>query len=391
MRHQEDIIKEKLGEFEEMLPEGSLADFRSRYDASKATSKAVSGRKPKRAVWYCAVPVFAACLAGIIIFTRSMDVSEVVRNDEPVELVAYAMNATDVPDAFDAGEVMDVAVVKNVPATLPERTSKAPDSIGEPEYSSDEQTRTVEEERDNVADEEETAEAESEMHPECGKGGQRKNVGIRVGSAVAAGGVLGGTIIGAVLASAKPVGGNIGLQAPTANYFGTFYPGSSDPNDGYTGNRSHSLPLKIGMSLRWKITDKLSFTSGLEYSLYFSSFNYSISGVHRQQAHYLGIPLRLDYSFARTRWLDVYAGAGGTADYCLAASENGVPIKKDGISFSLQGVAGMQVNFTRNFGAFIEPQVSWAIPSEGRVLETYRTLHPVSFNIAAGVRLTFEK
>ena len=120
------------------------------------------------------------------------------------------------------------------------------------------------------------------------------------------------------------------------------------PKDERTGNAVHYFPLKVGLSARFPISDRLSITTGLDYSWYKSSFTYSVSGEKIQNAHYLGIPVRLDWTLASNKWLDIYVGGGFEGDFCLGATLAGERIAKDAFCASLLGAGGIQFNLTNN-------------------------------------------
>ena len=127
--------------------------------------------------------------------------------------------------------------------------------------------------------------------------------------------------------------------------------GGPDPdgniNDAINGvsTTTHYLPVKAGLSASFALSDRLNVTTGLEYSLYLSRFK-SLSETEWQQAHYIGIPVRLDYTLLSYKGLDLYLGGGMEADYCLAALRAGEGIEKDGWSFSVLGASGIQYHFT---------------------------------------------
>ena len=154
-----------------------------------------------------------------------------------------------------------------------------------------------------------------------------------------------------------------------------------------TGSHTHCFPFKGGLSVGIPVAERLKVTTGLEYTLYQSSFTYTLSGEKKQFAHYLGIPVRLDWTLANNRWLDVYLGGGIEGDYCIGATLAGESIKRDGFSFSLLGAGGIQLNITKNIGLYVEPELSWTIPSESRVLETWRSEYPFMFSVATGLRI----
>ena len=130
------------------------------------------------------------------------------------------------------------------------------------------------------------------------------------------------------------------------------------------------MPLVVGLSVKCPITEKIGITTGLEYSLYSSSFSYP-PGEKTQLVHYLG--------------------TGVKGDLCLGATMDGQSIGKDGPAFRLLGASGIQFNATRNFSLFVEPEISWTLPSERRVLSTYSSEHPWMFTVATGVRINLGK
>ena len=185
---------------------------------------------------------------------------------------------------------------------------------------------------------------------------------------------------------------DINLAYPTSNYADAKDPASAivyNP-DLLTGNK-HYFPIKTGMSLRIPVSERLGITTGLEYSLYRSSFYYSLSGEKKQFAHYLGIPVRLDWTLVSRRWFDVYLGGGLAGDYCLGASFAGRKIRGDGFGLSILGAAGAQINVTKRIGVYLDPELSWDVRSGKRLLETYRSENPLMFSVATGLRITLGK
>jgi hypothetical protein len=118
----------------------------------------------------------------------------------------------------------------------------------------------------------------------------------------------------------------------------------------------------------------------------------SQTGEKRQQVHYLGIPVRLDWVFASNSRFDVYTGGGVLGDLCLNATLAGMSREKDRLSLSLVGAGGIQMNATKHLGIYLEPELSWRIPMDNPIfgnntLVTYRSEHPVMFSIATGIRI----
>jgi hypothetical protein len=156
----------------------------------------------------------------------------------------------------------------------------------------------------------------------------------------------------------------------------------------------HSIPLKMGLSARIPVSERLSVATGLVYSLYSSDVSLSYKQNYRydykrsQHAHYLGIPIRLDWMLASGKWLDVYLGGGFQGDYCLGATLNWDKIDtKDGLTFSLLGAGGVQFNINERVGIYAEPELSWTPYTKNLVLATYRKDNPLMFTVATGLRI----
>jgi len=218
--------------------------------------------------------------------------------------------------------------------------------------------------------------------------GNRRPVSVKVGQAAA--GVISGAGVAAlagVLPSLVMKSDYEHMDSEIDNPGGIFTD-HEPPVDKRTWNDIYHMPLRTGISVRIPLTDRWSITTGLDYSWYASEIEYSLSGIHKQNAHYLGIPLRADLTIARNRWMDVYVGAGGSMDFCVAAYDAGQKIERDGVGFSLIGSGGIQFNISKNLGLFLDPTLSWDMTSGNRTLDTYRSEHPFMFAVSSGLRFT---
>ena len=202
----------------------------------------------------------------------------------------------------------------------------------------------------------------------------------------------GGAIVagGGLLAALATQLARADLRAPVPHNQDIDGPNSHNSTDGLDTTHPHKMPFVVGLSVKFPVTEKIGVTTGLEYSLYSSSFSYP-PGEKTQLVHYLGIPARLDWTFVSSRWLDAYLGAGIKGDLCLGATLDGKSIGKDGPAFRLLGAGGIQFNATRNLSLFVEPEVSWTLPSDRRMLSTYSSEHPWMFTVATGVRINLGK
>ena len=381
MRNWEDIVKEKLEEPDGTLPESVFAEFQARRSA--AAPAPASKRSPL--AWVVATAI-AAGLAAILFLRKPSVPEDSIRIvPQPVPTVAVASDST----AVEAEEPLPV---RPLIAQAPVPKAAAPKTVApkaeEPEVVEPAEEPTVSE---PVAAEPAVATAS----PFVPQDTPARSVDMHI--APAAGVVAGGGLLAALLV---PIAGKGDLMpAEDSHYYSEF--GNSNPDNPMEGATSdevdhftHTFPFKGGFSVGIPVSERLRITTGLEYSLYQTRVSYTMvemSGVKKQAAHYLGVPLRLDWTLASSRWLNVYVGGGASGDWCVGATLAGKEIPRDGFSFSLLGAGGVQFNMTRHLGLYVEPEISWTLPSEKRVLETYRSAHPFLFSVATGLRINLDK
>ncbi len=389
MKQLEDKIKDRLDGFESSLPEGDLAEFRTLLGDAAGAGK-------KRKASYFAWMVPAAIAAGLALFFILRPAPEI----ESIQVTDNGIMVAQAVDPVTVEENTDVDAVESNPAVTHKVQQHHSRTVKEEEYRDYTESENIAEE---VSVEVSTPEAnnydsKTVSETSSNNGGSspfahstisenKKAVSIKVGPAAA--GVLGGS--GAIaLASLLPsmLSNNVAPAAPQSSTTeGTI--SYSDPQpDKKTGNNTHNMPLCVGLSLRVPFNERWSLTTGVDYSWYSSTIGYSVTGGHKQDAHYIGIPVRADFTIARNRWLNVYIGAGASADFCVAAYDAGKKIGKDGVGFSLIGAGGVQFNITDNLGIFLDPTLSWNIPSNNRVLDTYKSAHPFMFSVSTGLRIT---
>lgn len=70
------------------------------------------------------------------------------------------------------------------------------------------------------------------------------------------------------------------------------------------------------------------------------------------------------------------------------ASKNSTSLNARGVVWSLGAGLGVGYNFIDNFGIYIEPGVSYYFDNDKQP-ESYRTAHPLMFNLNAGFRFKF--
>jgi opacity protein-like surface antigen len=432
----EDIVKDKLEGYESPLPEDDLAEFRAR---RKGAAPAAKRYAPRRG-WVLAgtAAVAAAGLAALLLPPRPTvpeNAVQIVHNQPVAEVI--------VPDAADVSEPEPAPLL--TPPVQPGTqisTWSAPVARQETETETPEPARVEPAQDEVIEPAEETMETSEEAKPAPSEprwtdapfvpqAPPARKVHLNV--APVAGAVAGGGLLAAVLTpwarggrqdpsknasvtddllfnnTGTAINGYVNYGGAANSASGDPYsmasgqPGSdkqdalhqetatNEPLDVLSGDYTHYRPLKTGLSARIPLTEKLSLTTGLTYSLYSSKFTYSLSGEKAQQAHYLGVPVRLDWTLASNRWLDVYLGGGIAGDLCVGSTLGGNTFAKDGPAFSVLGAGGLQWNMTKRLGLYVEPELSWTAPSDKHVLKTYRQEHPLVFTVATGLRFNLGK
>lgn len=378
MKKWEDIVRDKMEEPEGELPESVFAEFRARREAAAASPA------PKRfpLVW-AVVPAVAAGLAAVLLLQKpSVPDGDIKVVQQPSTQVAEVIDSTTVIEPEKTTPHIAHTVITKEETQEPEiAVTITEEETIEPEVNDTEMI----EPKDTSATKIDQESPVSIPLPFIPQSVPTKPVKMKVGTAVGA--VAGG---GVVVALATPLLGGF-KKNDNAMIADRESAGLEPPKDELTGVVSHSFPLMAGLSTRIPLAESLNLTTGLEYSLYSSIFTYTLSGEKTQLAHYLGVPVRLDWTLASNRWLDVYVGGGFEGDYCVGATLGGDKIDKDGFGLSLLGAGGIQLNLTKQIGLYVEPEISWTIPSESHVLQTYRSDKTMMFSLTSGLRFNFGK
>ncbi len=186
---------------------------------------------------------------------------------------------------------------------------------------------------------------------------------------------------------------------------GTIVFNQPEVNDSYT----HKMPVKLGLTARYAFTNLLGIESGLTYSLLQSDIqrgSESTTGAWSssdQTLHYLGVPLNLTFNFLNSKYVDVYASAGGMMEFGVKGSikttdhlhnsmtsthQNAITPK--GLLWSVNATAGVQVNVLPSLGIYVEPGMSHHFKNDRQPRSSY-TDKPTNFTLGFGLRYTFRK
>lgn len=194
------------------------------------------------------------------------------------------------------------------------------------------------------------------------------------------------------------------------------YGASSDESDAMEGvivgnsnkdvytKKKHRQPIKVGVSVNYHLTNRLSLGTGLTYS-YLSSellsgtedYNYTT----HQSLQYLGIPLNINYTmFQGKRW-SVYGTGGGIVEKCVKGNSttdyivNGKKensqndkMKENRLQYSVSAAVGVQIKATENVGFYMEPGISYHFDNHSDVTNIYKDT-PLNFSLGIGLRYSF--
>ena len=165
----------------------------------------------------------------------------------------------------------------------------------------------------------------------------------------------------------------------------------------------HDKPITFGLSMTKTINRNWNMETGLQYSLLKSEFilgedDYYIQ--KRQKVQYLGIPLRLSYKwFGANRWT-AYTSAGIILNIPLSGKTDEQYVTGTVVPYSdswhftppfqwtVGTGIGLQYNFAKNWGVYLEPTFSWHIPN-GSTTRTIWTEHPFTITVPFGIRFTW--
>lgn len=168
----------------------------------------------------------------------------------------------------------------------------------------------------------------------------------------------------------------------------------------------YRLPVRVGLNVAYRLTDRLSVESGVSYTRLSSDMkdgtkdNYSSGS---QKLDYIGVPLNVKYRAFGYRRLSVYASAGLLTEKCVSGKTtheyviSGEKKKHETEDvaakpwqLSVNAALGAQLDVLRNVGVYIEPGVSYYFDDRSQLSTIYKE-KPLNFNLNLGVRYTIGK
>ena len=155
-------------------------------------------------------------------------------------------------------------------------------------------------------------------------------------------------------------------------------------------------PISFGLSVNIPISSGFSVSSGVVYTRLrsdFTSIANSLVYERQQTLHYVGIPLTVQYNVWQWRGLNVYATAGGQADFnvkaCVTTEGTETKLEKDDLQWSVNAAAGVQYNFIPQLGIYVEPGIKHYFDNGSHIRNFFKH-RPTNFNLQVGLRLNIK-
>ena len=168
----------------------------------------------------------------------------------------------------------------------------------------------------------------------------------------------------------------------------------------------HRLPVRVGLNVAYRLTDRLSVESGVSYTRLSSDMKDGTKDIYSsgsQKLDYIGVPLNVKYRAFGYRRLSVYASAGLLTEKCVSGKTtheyviSGEKKKHEAEDvaakpwqLSVNAALGAQFDVLRNVGVYVEPGVSYYFDDRSPLSTIYKE-KPLNFNLNLGIRYTIGK
>jgi hypothetical protein len=385
-----DILKDRLREAESPLPPGDWDVFEAKYKAD---------RRRRRVLPFVISSVSiaaAAVVAALLFLSRPSDSAPATKPFEAIPSAPQRLAETIEPQPEPPVIQSPQTLVVKSPKTVPVILSPHPPVILSPKGEESQATEEVVETEDVPAANQQ--QAQSPQGEESNDFIDYETSGKPTRKRLTVAPHFGGMRSDVAAPVSFPSFPGKNVYASNHGKQGLDYlslPYSNSLNNGLSSlSADHSIPITFGVDLSFPINQRLAITSGVEMSSYKSVFTEIIykqsltqNRYLTQNALYLGIPLRIDWSFWQGGKFSAWIGAGGKVDRCVYARLDGEDIRDKDFNFSALADAGIRYDFLEYLGIYLAPEVSWYFKPDNPSILTYRTEHPFALTINVGLRL----
>lgn len=164
----------------------------------------------------------------------------------------------------------------------------------------------------------------------------------------------------------------------------------------YKEVKHHNQPLSFGVSLAYRLSDRLALRSGLVYTRVTSDFIHILGSdelADRQTLHYMGVPLALNCKVWGSRSVHTYATLGAQIDFNVKASldtsDGDATMEKDRPQLSGNAAVGIEYRIVPQVGLYAEPGMRCYFDNRSAVENIFKS-RPWAFNVQMGVRINLK-
>ena len=167
-----------------------------------------------------------------------------------------------------------------------------------------------------------------------------------------------------------------------------FFNGSPYLDNEKTFSYKHKQPLSFGLYIGRSVTPRVSVETGLVYTLLMSDVTDDTGAGFRQTLHFLGIPVRANWSFLERKNFSLYLGAGGMLEKCVSGTLGREKVSMKELQYSVFAAPGIQYNLGGRFNIYFEPGATYFFDNKSDI-RTIRQDTPLNFTLQLGFRLAY--
>ena len=174
----------------------------------------------------------------------------------------------------------------------------------------------------------------------------------------------------------------------------------------FRGTATHHLPVKLGLSIRYGLSERWSLLSGLTYSYLASNLEETCQNEKyeiKQKLHYIGIPLQIGYRMWENKLFRGYLAAGVQMEKLISGkatihhSKNGLlmetptqNVSDKRLLFSALASVGAEYALKKDVSLYVESGIQHYFKN-GNGLQTHYNEQPLNLSLTLGVRFHWKK
>lgn len=170
-----------------------------------------------------------------------------------------------------------------------------------------------------------------------------------------------------------------------------------------TTDVKHHFPISVGVTVQKSLNPVLALETGLVYTYLASDLTAGDATYYtqKQQLHYLGIPLKINWKFWQKRYFSLYLAGGGMVEKCihgeLSARYDVAPqeshsqnedLQVDPLQWSVSAAIGIDLKLAPHINLYVEPGIAYYF-DDGSQVSTIRKEKPLNINLQGGLRFDF--